>query len=138
MASFQKQMNNVMNNFFSSWDLEPSMFDVSFSPSVDLREEENKYMLDADVPGMSEADLDVDYHDQILTIKGEKKSEKEKKEKDYLCVERSYGSFRRDISLDSEIDSANIKAELKNGVLHVELPKVAGGKTSHKKIPIRH
>lgn len=138
MASFQKQMNSVMNNFFSSWDIEPSTFDISFSPSVDLREEENKYLLDADVPGMSEDEIDVDLHDNILTLKGEKKSERETKDKDYLCVERSYGSFRRDIALDAEVDQNNIKAELKNGVLHVELPKKAGAKSTHKKIPIRH
>lgn len=139
LASFQREMNNLMNDFFNRGELYiPTAFSTSFYPSVDLKEKDNKYLLDADLPGMNEADIDIDFHDNILTIKGEKKSEKETKESDFVCVERSRGTFRRDIYLEGEVDQENIKADLKDGVLHVEITKKGPTKTSHKKIPIRH
>lgn len=139
LMSFQREMNNLMNSFFTRSDISmPQFQEMTFSPTVDLKEKDDKYLLDADVPGMSEGDIDIDFRNNTLTIKGEKKSEKETKDAGYVCVERSYGSFRRDIPFDDEIDQDNIKADLKNGVLHVELSKKEKGKTSHKKIPIRH
>lgn len=137
--SFQRELNNLMNNFFSRRDFAiPTTMMSGFYPSVDLQEKDNKYLLDADVPGMNESDLDIELHDNILTIKGEKKSEKETKDAGYVCVERSSGRFRRDIYLDQEVDQANIKAALKDGVLHVELIKKEPTKTTHKRIPISH
>ena len=139
LASFQGEMNSLMNSFFNRGDTTmPSMFESSFYPAIDLKEKENKYLLDADVPGMNESDLDIDLHNNILTIKGEKKSEKETKDRDFVCVERTRGSFRRDIYLDEEVDQSNVKAELKDGVLHVELTKKEAVKTNHQKILIKH
>jgi HSP20 family protein len=138
LASFQREMNNLMTNFFNRGDIStPLAFDTTFFPSVDVKEKDDKYLLDADVPGMNEADIDIDFHNNILTIKGEKKSEKETKDEGYVCVERSYGSFRRDIPFDEAIDQEKIKAELKSGVLHVELAKKEKGKTNHRKISIK-
>ncbi|MDD4975012.1 MAG: Hsp20/alpha crystallin family protein [Bacteriovorax sp.] len=139
LASFQREMNSLMNNFFTRGEVLPStLLDYSFYPTIDLKEKNDKYLLDADLPGMNESDIDIDFHDNILTIKGEKKSEKETRDLDYVCVERSSGSFRRDIYLDEEIDQSNIKADLKDGVLHMELTKKEPGKSTHKKIPIKH
>lgn len=139
LMSFQREMNNLMNSFFNRGDLViPQMMDTSFYPSIDLKEKDNKYLLDADVPGMNESDIDIDFHNNTLTIKGEKRSEKETKDSDYVCVERSSGSFRRDIYLDEEIDQENIKADLRDGVLHVEMTKKEKSKVNHKKIPIKH
>lgn len=138
LMSFQKEMNNLMKNFFSDWDVDMPRDFGGLYPSLDLKEKNDRYLLDADVPGMSEADIDIDIHNNVLTIKGEKKTEKETKDSDYICVERSRGSFRRDIYLEEEVDQANIKADLKEGVLHIELPKKDLTKSSHKKIPIRH
>lgn len=139
LSSFQREMNQLMNNFFSRGDIAtPSMFETSMYPSIDLQEKENKYVLDADMPGMSESDIEINFHEDTLTIKGEKKMEKETKDVDYVCVERSSGSFRRDVYLSPNVDQENIKAELKDGVLHIELPKKDKGRTSHKKIAIKH
>ncbi len=138
-ASFQKEMNSLMNSFFNRGEIStPQLFNSSFYPAIDLKEKDNKYMLDADVPGINEGDIDIDLHDNILTIKGESKTEKETKESGYMCVERSHGAFRRDVYLDEEVDQSSVKAELKNGVLHVELTKKEPSKTNHKKIPIKH
>lgn len=139
LMSFQKEMNNLMGNFFNRGDLAiPQIFETSLYPSVDIREKENKYLLDADLPGMKDADISIDFHNNTLTIKGEKKNESEKKDEDCLCVERSYGSFQRDIPFDNEVDQESIQAELKNGVLHVELTKKEKAKETHRKIQIKH
>lgn len=139
LMSFQREMNHLMGNIFNRGDFSmPQMFETNFYPSVDVKEKDNKYLLDADLPGMNDADVSMDFHNNTLTIKGEKKNEIETKDAGYVCVERSYGSFRRDIPFDDEIDQENIKAELKNGVLHVELAKKEKGKESHRKIQIKH
>lgn len=139
LMSFQREMNNLMGSFFNDSDLAgPQLFETSFIPSVDVTEKDNKYLLDADLPGMEDADVTMDFHNNILTIKGEKKTESETKDADCVCTERSFGSFRRDIPFDEQIDQDNIKAELKNGVLHVELAKKEKSKESHRKIPIKH
>jgi HSP20 family protein len=139
LASFQREMNSLMGNFFNRGDFfSPTMsFDTMFYPSVDVKEKDDKYLLDAEMPGVNEADIDLDFHNNILTIKGEKRSEKETNEGGILCTERSYGSFRRDIPFDDDIDQEKIKAELKSGVLHIELAKKEKGKASHRKIAIK-
>lgn len=139
LASFQRDMNSLMGNFFNRSDFSSPLmsFDTSFYPSVDVKEKEDKYLLDADMPGINEADIDLDFHNNILTIKGEKRSETETKDAGYVCTERSYGSFRRDIPFDDDVDQEKIKAELKAGVLHVELTKKEKSKTSHRKIAIK-
>lgn len=139
MNAFQREVNNLMNSFMSRSDVgAPVLFESSVGPSIDLKEKDNKYLLDADVPGMSESDLDINFKNNTLTIKGEKKSEVEEKNADYVYVERSFGSFRRDIPFNDEIDQDGIKANLKDGVLHVELAKKEKGKSSAKKISIFH
>lgn len=139
LTAFQREMNSLMSNFFNRGDLSvPQSFIAGSYPAMDLREKDNKYLIDLDVPGMTAADIDMDFHDNTLTVKGETKSEKETKDIDWVCVERSRGSFRRDIYLDDEIDKENIKADLKDGVLHVELIKKAKTPTNHKKISIKH
>lgn len=139
VTAFQREMNSLMNSFFNRGEMtSPTLLGSSFYPAIDLEEKDNKYLLEADVPGMNESDIDIDLHNNILTIKGEKKNERETKDADYVCVERSRGSFRRDIYLDKEVDQANIKADLRDGVLHVELAKKESGKTGHKKIMIKH
>jgi len=139
LADFQREMNSLMRNFFSGSDINtPITFDSTFYPSIDVKEKTDKYLLDADIPGINESDINLDFHDNILTIKGEKKSEMETKEMGFVCVERSQGSFRRDISFDEPIDHEKIMAEVKNGVLHVELAKKERSKTTHRKIDIKH
>jgi HSP20 family protein len=139
IADFQRDINNLTSNFFGAGELgAPLMFDTRFSPAVDVEEKEDKYLLDADMPGLSESDIDLDFHNNTLTIKGEKKSESKKKDADYVRIERSCGSFRRDIPFDETIDQEKIKAELKSGVLHIELAKKEKTKMAHRKIEIKH
>jgi HSP20 family protein len=97
-----------------------------WTPAVDFKETDKEFVLTAELPGMAENDVDVEVEQNILTIKGEKRTEREeKKEKDgqYHLVERSYGFFQRAFTLPPAVDAAKIQADFSNGVLTVRLPK---------------
>lgn len=105
-------------------------------PKVDVRENGGAITVEAELPGMEEKDVDVTLRDGILTIKGEKKSERTTKEDDYHMSERSYGSFQRSFRVPDSVDHENISAKLEKGVLHVTLPKRPEAVKAEKKIPI--
>jgi HSP20 family protein len=90
----------------------------------------------AEIPGVEAKDIDVSVEDGTLTIRGEKKYEREENEKGRYRMERSYGSFERSIPLPTEVDESKAKAEFKNGVLRLTLPKRAGAESRRKKIPV--
>lgn len=104
-------------------------------PQLDLYEEDDKYVVKADLPGASEKDIDVTFDNGVLTIKGEKESKKEDKKKNYYRSERIYGSFSRSLSIPGNIDANKISAEFDNGVLTLDLPKKEEDKK--KKIEIK-
>jgi HSP20 family protein len=105
-------------------------------PSLDVAETKNEIVVKAEVPGMDPKDIDISLSDGLLTIKGEKKQEREEKEENYHLVERSYGSFARSIRLPKEIQSDKINASYKNGVLKVVLPKSEEAKKKEIKIKV--
>lgn len=138
ITSFQKEMNNFIEDFFGSSDLAIAQdFGANLFP-VDIQETDDKYLLAVDVPGMKENDIDIDFHKDTITIKGEKKSESESKDASSIRCERSYGKFQREISFDEPIDQSKIKAELKDGVLRINVAKKEKTKVSHMKIPLTH
>lgn len=96
---------------------------VFFRPHVDLSVTEQEYVLSVEIPGVSENDISVDISGNTMTIRGEKKQEKEEKEKDYYRIERRYGAFQRILSLPEDVDQNSIKANFKNGVLSVTMPR---------------
>lgn len=139
LASFQKEMNRFIEKFFGQDEFNVApLFEPSFFPQVDIQEMDDKYLLKVDVPGMKEGDIDIDFHKDTLTIKGEKKSDVETKDANCVRVERSYGSFQRDIAFDEPIDQSKIKAELKDGVLRIDMGKKEKSKSTHMKIPLTH
>jgi len=103
-------------------------------PTVDVAEDKNEVTVRAEVPGMTEKDIDLTWHDGMLNIRGEKKSEKEEKKSGGYYRECSYGSFSRDIPLGDGVDWKGAKAKYKNGVLTVKLPKT---ESSHKTIEVK-
>lgn len=141
LDSFQQRMNDMFDDFFRGFNLSvPGSVDESFgafSPSIDVKEGETDIVVKAELPGMEEKDIDVLLTEDTLTIKGEKKEEKEDKEKNYYHLERTYGAFHRVIPLPSEVDSKKVEATFKNGVLTIVLPKTAKAKTAGKKIAIK-
>jgi HSP20 family protein len=105
-------------------------------PSLDVAETKNDIVVKAELPGLDPKDIDISLTDGLLTIKGEKKQEREEKEENYHLVERSYGTFTRSIRLPKEVKSDKINASYKEGVLKVVLPKSEGAKKKEVKIKV--
>ena len=103
-------------------------------PAVDVFEKEDRFVVKAELPGIKEGDIDVSVTDDMLTIKGEKKTETEVKEENYHRSERAYGSFFRSIPIPSGVDTDKVEANYENGVLEVTMPKVA--KVKPKKVSV--
>jgi HSP20 family protein len=96
---------------------------TAWSPAVDILENENELKVIAEVPGMELKDIEVTFENNILTIKGERRFEHETKEKDYHRVEREYGTFNRSFSVPPVVDADRIRADYKDGMLNIILPK---------------
>lgn len=107
------------------------------APTVDVSEDDKGYRIEAELPGVDESDVEVTVRDNRLSLRGEKKSEKEKKDKNVHMSERRYGSFERTFQLPDDIDSGKIKAEFSNGVLNLTLPKCAKAKSKEQKISVK-
>ena len=105
-------------------------------PSLDVSETKNELVVKAEVPGMDHKDIDVSLFNGVLTIKGEKKQEREEKEAGYHLVERSYGSFVRSVQLPKEVQGDKINASYKDGILRITLPKSEEAKKKEIKIKV--
>jgi HSP20 family protein len=99
-----------------------------WTPAVDIREQNDAYLVEVELPGLSKDDVKITMENNILTIQGEKKQEKEEKRGDYHRTERVYGSFQRSFTLPSSVKNDKIEAQYKNGILTVTLPKVEEAK----------
>jgi len=137
-SNLQREINGVLDSFFDRSSInKPRIYDINLYPVVDIQSQDDKYILEAELPGIKEKEVELDFHNNILTVRGEKKSETKSRDNTTTHTECYYGSFRRDIPFEEEIDPEEIKAELKKGVLHVELMKKEKGKRSHKKIEVK-
>jgi HSP20 family protein len=105
-------------------------------PSIDVSETDQEMRISADLPGVSEGDIDASLVDDILTIRGEKKLDKKDDKENYHVWDRSYGSFLRSLRLPYSVDTDKIRADFANGVLTVTLPKCKDKETS-RKIPVQ-
>jgi HSP20 family protein len=100
-----------------------TMIVADWTPSVDITETEGEYLIKAEIPDVRKEDVKVTLEDGVLTIQGQRKQEKEEKGTKYHRIERSYGSFARTFSLPDVIEADKVKAEFKDGVLNLHLPK---------------
>jgi len=130
-------MNRMFDDFSRGFDLSPfdGGWSWGFSPPVDVREDEKEVTVKAELPGMEEKDIEVNLADNGLTLKGEKKAEKEEKGKDNWYRETRYGAFQRFIPLPEGLDREKVDARFKNGVLTVTLPRLEAAKS--KKIAVK-
>ncbi len=134
----RREMDSLFDNFFRGFDLEPFESRMgAFSPKVDVTENDKEIKISAELPGLDEKDIDVSLQKDMLTIKGEKKEEKEDKGKDFYRMERSYGSFSRTIPLPAEVETDKVEARFKKGVLSITLPKTAKAVAEKKKIAVK-
>ncbi len=117
-------LQNRMNSLFRDMNEQDSpLTTASFVPAVDIYEDANKVVLKLEVPGIEEKDLDVRVENSTLTVKGERKFEKEEKEENFHRIERRYGSFYRSFTLPSTVNTENVAASYNAGVLKLELAK---------------
>ena len=119
----RKEMDRLWDSFFEGGLRRRTEGAVEWLPSLDIAETKNELVVKCEIPGMDPKDIDISLSDGMLTIKGEKKQEREEKEADYHLVERSYGAFTRSVQLPKEVQSDKISAFYKNGVLKITLPK---------------
>lgn len=132
---------NDMNSLFDKYGRDLSLFDendLEFSPKIEVKETDKGYFVRAEVPGMEEKDLDISLSDNSLILKGERKSEKKEEDKSHYFSEFKYGSFYRSIPLEEEVDSNNVSATYKDGILNVEIKKNPSASPKQKKISIKH
>jgi HSP20 family protein len=120
VAALQNRVNSLFRDFSEG---ESAMTTASFTPAVDIYEDEKKIVLKLEVPGIEEKDLDVSVENHTLTVKGERKLEKEEKQENFHRVERRYGSFYRAFTLPNTVDAENVAASYTAGVLKLELTK---------------
>ena len=135
-AQLQRRMNSVFEDFFGRSSSSDLWGDDAgeFLPRVDVSETGKEVRITADLPGLDEKDVEVTVTNNMLTIKGEKKVEKEEEDGDYYYSERNYGHFERTIALPQGIDADNAKAKFKKGVLKVTIPKKPEAQSSRRKI----
>ncbi|MBN2183510.1 MAG: Hsp20/alpha crystallin family protein [Sedimentisphaerales bacterium] len=132
LTTLHNEMDDLFDSFFRGLDRPFAGYRAW--PAIDVAEDENSIIVRAEVPGCNAEDIDISVHGNILTISGEKKFSEEKKEKDYYHMESSYGSFRRELTLPTDVDQTKIDATCKNGVLSINLPKAAQAKAVKVKV----
>ena len=140
LQSLQNDINRAFDSFWRGFDLPwpstSSAWSISM-PSVDVSESDKEIEVTAELPGIDEKDIDISLAEGVLTIRGEKKSEVEKKEKDYYLQELTFGSIERVVPLPDTIDLDSANATFKNGVLTVKLAKKLEAAAATKRITVR-
>ena len=139
---FQRQMNRLFDEFFGEAPLaergrESAWAPVAFMPRVDVSETDAEVKVSAELPGMDEKDISVELQDDVLVLRGEKKSEQEEKGKNWFRREQSYGSFHRAIELPAGVDASKAKAQFKKGVLTFVAPKRPEEQARRNVVPIQ-
>lgn len=136
LATVQDRMNRLFQESFGG--REEGLNSAVFAPAVDIYEDEHNISLKVEVPGIDEKDIDVRLENNTLTIRGERKFEKEEKEENFRRVERQYGSFSRSFSLPNVVDTENVQATYEKGVLEIRLAKKAEAKPKQIKVNVEN
>jgi HSP20 family protein len=144
IGDLKREVDRVFESFRSGFGT-PSLLrenggaltDIMLGVKVDASEDDKAYHVTAELPGLSQNDVEVTFADNTLTISGEKKEEKEVKEENYHRRERSFGSFRRSFTLPTEVDEEKIAASFKDGIMTIHLPKSQQAQKKAKKITIQ-
>ena len=123
LRNLQDEMTRLFTGTLPSGTGREEMTNGTWSPRVDIFEDKDHLVLEAELPGMNRDDFDLSFENNVLTLSGERKFEKKTDEGNYHRVERSYGSFTRSFTLPHTVTADGAKAEFNNGVLHVTLPK---------------
>ena len=124
VTPFAKDFDALLNDFFSGWELGPARGKTrTWSPAINVEETDKELIVTADIPGIEAKDVEIVIENNVLTLKGERKDVVEEKKKNLHRVERTYGSFHRSLALPDNVDTENVTATGKNGVVTITLPK---------------
>jgi HSP20 family protein len=135
MSSLQERMNRLFTDQLGAIAHDEALTG-NFVPPVDVYEDENSIQVRLEVPGIDEKDIDIRLENNVLTVRGERKFEKEEKEENFHRVERRYGTFTRSFTLPSTVNSEDVLADYEKGVLKIRLPKRAEAKPKQIKVNI--
>ena len=133
MATLQNRLNQLFSDYGRGTD---ELTTAGFVPPVDIYEDEHSVSLKLEVPGIEEKDLDVRVENNTLTVRGERKFEREEKEENFHRIERRYGSFARSFTLPQTVDAEKVEANYVNGVLQIRLAKKAEAKPKQIKVSV--
>jgi HSP20 family protein len=136
LSPFRKEMDRLWNRFSGETSFAKT-FDEMWSPSVDISETKDDFVVKAELPGLEAKDVNVSISGDVLTIKGEKKAEEEEKNEHYHRVERYSGSFQRVFQLPSGVKADKIEANFDKGVLKVTLPKIEEAKKKEIEVKVK-
>ncbi len=135
IMSLRDEMDRLLNEFYGSMLPSSESYEGDWYPAMDVSETDSEVIATLELPGMKREDIKVTVSDGVLTVSGEKKQEKVEENENRHRVERTYGYFKRSVSLPAEIDTSKVKAVYKDGVLKVTMPKLEEKKT--KEIPVQ-
>ncbi len=127
-SDLQSLHQDVDDLFYTSLGHWPPFFEQKVWPAIDIEEDDNAITVKAEVPGCKADDIEISIHGNTLTLSGDKKQSEDKKEEGYYHLERSYGSFRRDLNIPADIDQEKVEATCTDGVLCITLPKAEKAK----------
>ena len=130
------RMNGLFRESYSPEGPEEALTTTNFAPPVDIYEDEHNITLKMEAPGIDEKDIDVRVEGNTLTVRGERKLERDEKEENYRRIERQYGSFTRSFTMPSSVDSAQVSAHFDKGVLKINLAKKVEAKPKQIKITV--
>lgn len=136
LERMRREMDRIWDSFVEERPRRKGEEAAELLPFLDFSETKNDLVVKAELPGIDPKDIDISLSEGVLTIKGEKKQEKEEKEENYHIIERSYGAFTRSVRLPRDVQSEKINASYKNGILKVTLPKSEEAKKKEIKIKV--
>lgn len=137
LEDVSKQLNRIFGKFPARTEPSRELLAMpDWAPNVDITETDTAYLIKGEIPGVSKEDVKVNIENGMLTMSGERKQEKEEKGRKFHRIERSYGSFMRSFRLPENVDETAIKAEFKDGMLNVTLPKSVQAKTKSTNITV--
>lgn len=139
LSTLQRQMNRLFESFAGRTPMLPFEEEITgweFGPPVDIIEDEQKLQFKVEVPGIEEKDIKVEVENNVLTVCGERKIEKDVKEENFRRMERHYGAFTRSFTLPPSVDAEKIEANYSNGILAIQMPKRAEAKPKQIKVNV--
>jgi HSP20 family protein len=135
MISLRDEFDEMLNDVYGNLARAGEVYEGDWCPVMDVSETDDKVTARLELPGLKKEDIKVSVHNDILSVSGEKKQEKTEEAENVCRIERSYGFFKRSVTLPTEVDASKVKATVKDGVLEVAMPKQESKKP--REIPVQ-